>query len=367
VTLRAVHSGMVKSKMVKTDQKLIQEKKDNGYVFPPALEHKIENIIDGLRQGFLKLLHDISPENATIIVEYILAMKTEINLSDHYRQDNIIALCELSKYFDNKPFKSITNRDIIIAFLDRFRKSESLDPLHKWIGTYNTYRIYLLRFFKWLYYPNIESDKRPKPEVVQNIPMLKRKEKSVYKPTDLWTVEDDLLFLKYCPSKRMKCYHAVTRDTACRPHEILKLRIKDVQFKTAINGQYAEVFVNGKTGTRHLPLIDSIPFVKDYLDHEHPQPTNPEAAFIAGTKKSLTKKLQPASIHKIYENFKKDYFPKLLESTTVPLKDKQKIKDLLKKPWNPYIRRHSALTIKVGDKVMIEIKKVDNSEVQKFR
>jgi hypothetical protein len=117
-----------------------------------------------------------------------------------------------------------------------------------------------------------------------------------------------------------------------------------VQFKTAINGQYAEVFVNGKTGTRHLPLIDSIPFVKDYLDHEHPQPTNPEAAFIAGTKKSLTKKLQPASIHKIYENFKKDYFSKLLESANVPHKDKQKIKDLLKKPWNPYIRRHSALT-----------------------
>jgi hypothetical protein len=222
VTLRAFHSGMVKSKTVKAHQKLIQEKKDNVYVFQSALEHKIENIIDGFRQGFLKLLHDISPENATIIAEYILTIKTEINLSDHYRQDNIITLCKFSKYFDNKPFKSITNRDRIIAFLDRFRKSESLDPLHKWIGTYNTYRIYLLRFFKWLYYPNIESDKRPKPDVVQNIPMLKRKEKSVYKPTDLWTVEDDLLFLKYCPSKRMKCYHAVTRDTACRPHEILK-------------------------------------------------------------------------------------------------------------------------------------------------
>jgi hypothetical protein len=77
------------------------------------LEHKIENIIDGLRQGFLKLLHDISPENAIIIAEYILTIKTEINLSDHYRQDNIITLCKFSKYFDNKPFKSITNRDRI--------------------------------------------------------------------------------------------------------------------------------------------------------------------------------------------------------------------------------------------------------------
>jgi len=42
-----------------------------------------------------------------------------------------------------------------------------------------------------------EPDKRPKPEIIQNIPQPRRKEKSIYKPTDLWTAEDDLLFLKY--------------------------------------------------------------------------------------------------------------------------------------------------------------------------
>jgi hypothetical protein len=53
---------------------------------------------------------------------------------------------------------------------------------------------------------DIEPDERPKPPVVENIQQLKRKEKSIYKPTDMWTSEDDLLFLKYCPSKRMKCF-----------------------------------------------------------------------------------------------------------------------------------------------------------------
>ena len=38
------------------------------------------------------------------------------------------------------------------------------------------------------------------------------------------------------------------------------------------NYQYVETVVNGKTGTRPLPLINSIPYLKDYLDHEHPQP-----------------------------------------------------------------------------------------------
>src|SRR5829696_1407084 len=47
-----------------------------------------------------------------------------------------------------------------------------------------------------------------------------------------------------------------------------------------------------------------------------------------------------------YDDYKKQIFPKLLESTNVLPEDKQKIKELLKKPWNPYIRRHSALTEK---------------------
>ncbi len=43
---------------------------------------------------------------------------------------------------------------------------------------------------------------------------------------------------------------------AARPHELLKLRIKDVVFKlTPDKKQYAEILVNGKTGTRHIPLI----------------------------------------------------------------------------------------------------------------
>ena len=47
-----------------------------------------------------------------------------------------------------------------------------------------------------------------------------------------------------------------------------------------------------------------------------------------------------------YTNYKKIFFPKLLENPTVSPEDKVKIKQLLIKPWNPYIRRHTALTEK---------------------
>ena len=201
-------------------------------------------------------------------------------------------------------------------------------------------------FFKWLYYPDIEPGKRPRPSVVENIPQLKRKEQSIYKPSDLWTAEDDLLFLKYCPSKRDRCYHAISRDLSCRPHEILKLKIKDIAFKTIGSYQYVDVVVNGKTGTRPIPLINSIPYLKDYLDHGHPQSGNPNAPLICGIGKSLGRHVQPLTLNKIYSEYRKRVFPKLLESPNTLPEDKQKIKELLKKPWNPYIRRHSALTEK---------------------
>ena len=110
-------------------------------------------------------------------------MRIEINPSNNYRGNNISILCKFSKYHENKSF-DVVNREDILLFLDSLRKPETSDPLHKWIGTYNLYRINLLRFFKWLYHPDIEPSRRPTPKIIENIPHLKRKEKSMYKPTD---------------------------------------------------------------------------------------------------------------------------------------------------------------------------------------
>jgi integrase len=229
------------------------------------------------------------------------------------------------RHSDVKPIKQMGREDVL-AFLDSFRKSENLGPLHKWIGTYNLYRIHLLRFFKWLHSPDTEPDKRP--SVIENIPKLNRKEKSIYKPTDLWTFEDDKLFLKYCPSKLIQCYHTMAKDTSYKPHEILKLRIKDVTFKiTSDKYQYAEVVVNGKTGSRPLVLIDSIPYLKDYLDHEHPQPGNPNAILLSGNKKSFGRALGIKALESIYKQYKVQLFPKLLESPNVLPEDKPKIRE----------------------------------------
>jgi hypothetical protein len=124
----------------------------------PLLDRKIEEITAGLSARYAKQLHSMSEGNSAIIVGYIVAMKSEVNLSDHYRRDVIVTLCRFSKFSNDKPFKDSTRSDVI-AFLDSFRKPESVDLLHKWIGTYNIYREHLLRFFKWFHSPDIEPKK----------------------------------------------------------------------------------------------------------------------------------------------------------------------------------------------------------------
>src|SRR5919198_3089310 len=154
-----------------------------------VIKTKIENATEGLSYNCFNYLFDrvlpgsrVGKENALTICNYMSSIKSEINPSDHYRKNTIMLLCNLSIFFKNaKLFKEITREDLL-SLLDSYRKIESVDPLHKWIGTYNIYRILLMRFFKWLYSPDIEPAKRPKPSVIDNIAKLKRKEKSIYKP-----------------------------------------------------------------------------------------------------------------------------------------------------------------------------------------
>jgi uncharacterized protein YihD (DUF1040 family) len=159
-------------------------------------------------------------------------MKREVNPRLSYIRYTIQFLSKLSKSSGiKKKFEDMT-RDDILCYLDKCRKSEDEDPLHRWIGSYDVKRAILTRFFKWLHYSDVDnphkrnelSASERKPECIMGIAKLKRKEVSCYKPSDLWTQEDDLLFLKWVTNKRDRCYHAMARDLSARPHEILNLK-----------------------------------------------------------------------------------------------------------------------------------------------
>jgi integrase/recombinase XerD len=311
----------------------------------PDLTTKIENATKSLTRSYQKRLALLDPKQISVICDYVSALRSEIKLSDQYRQSILNTLVTLSRCVE-KSFRDFTRADVI-RYLDRFRKDESIDRTHKWIGTYNTNLINVIKFFRWLYSPDLEPTKRPKPKVVQNLSRFKQGEISGYQPSDMWDPEDNLLFLKYCPNPRDRCYHAMETDTGARPHELLKLRIKDVEFREdAGGGRYAKIVVNGKTGERALPLINSIPYVTQWISL-HPQGSNREAILLPNMRTGNGKAIQVDAMLKAYKDYKL-YFTSLLSSGDVPEADKKKITELLRKRWNPYVHRHSAITEKSG-------------------
>ena len=303
----------------------------------------IDNATRGLAYSYYDRIDRLIKKQKYVICDYMVASAIEMKMANEYRQSILNTVITLARSLPRKAFKDFTRADVV-AYMNRFKKGESEDPKHKWIGTYNTNLINVVKFFRWLYAPDIGPRERPKPTVVQNLPSLRRKEIFVYDPSDMWYAEDNLIFLKYCPSARDQCYHAMEVDTGARPHELLNLRIKDVEFiDTADGSRYARILVNGKTGQRSLVLIDSIPYVTQWISN-HPQGSNREAILLPNQKTG--KAVRVSAIFKVYKYHKK-YFESLLsENSRIPEDDKEKIRNLLKKRWNPYVHRHSAITEK---------------------
>lgn len=71
---------------------------------------------------------------------------------------------------------------------------------------------------------------------------------------------------------------------------------------------------------RALPLIDSIPYVTQWISN-HPQGSNREAILLPNIKTG--KAIQVNAIFRVYKNYRK-YFTSLLSSENVPEEEKYK-------------------------------------------
>lgn len=112
---------------------------------------------------------------------------------------------------------------------------------------------------------------------------------------------------------------------------------------------YAEVEI-GRYGKvkkiRTAPLINSLPYYKAGIA-QHPMPGNPNAYLFISYENSAKYRNAPlgsTSLLGIYSTYlRKHHFSKLLERPDVPPEDKIKVKQVMQKPWNPFIHRHTGL------------------------
>ena len=83
----------------------------------------------------------LSEGNALTVCNYIIAFKREVNPRPSYIKYTIQSLSELSRAVGiEKRFEDHT-KDDVLSYFDSCRKSETEDPMHKWIETYKTKRI----------------------------------------------------------------------------------------------------------------------------------------------------------------------------------------------------------------------------------
>jgi Phage integrase family len=144
--------------------------------------------------------------------------------------------------------------------------------------------------------------------------------------------------LKYCPDKRIKCYHAIAASTGARPHEILKLKISDIDWLS--DGGFPNIPAEGKTGKRNVTMYFFYKYVKEWIELHPKRPVH--SSYLIYSKKT-GEMLGEDSLRGIYERDLYAHFIKLLEEP-IGQDDRNRIEQLLRKRWNPYVIRHSTIT-----------------------
>ena len=92
----------------------------------------------------------MSIHNADILANFIISCRKERTIAVNTVMIYIVGISYLENFHKHKDLDKMDRNDII-SFLDSYRKPESIDPLHRWINTYNIRMTAVSKLFKWLY------------------------------------------------------------------------------------------------------------------------------------------------------------------------------------------------------------------------
>ena len=216
---------------------------------------------DARYRNALKLLEEsssISKEDKDAIKEFI----------DHLRSQGV-SIGRIAKYlFHLKVFREWLGKN----FRDASRKDiehfialarEKYTP--KTVGDYG---FTVKRFYKFLYYGNVDKD-TPWPDLVKWIKKSsKPNERSM---PEFLTAQEVQKMIEAADSLRDKAMLAVGFEAGLRAAELLSMNTGDVSF----DDLGAKIRVRGKTGERIVRLISSAPILASYME-SHPFRNEPD-------------------------------------------------------------------------------------------
>uniref|UniRef100_A0A6M3Y1X5 Putative site-specific tyrosine recombinase n=1 Tax=viral metagenome TaxID=1070528 RepID=A0A6M3Y1X5_9ZZZZ len=157
-----------------------------------------------------------------------------------------------------KPWKEMTKEDIENYIFGLELAHSSMD----------THKIYIRKFFKWLY------KSKDFPEIVEWITLQKNRKRKL--PDDILTPGEIKMMIDAAGyNLRDRALISVLYESGCRLGEIAGVKLKDVT-----SDQYGIVIiVHGKTGDRRIRLIDSVPDLTQWMN-VHPNRDGDKPLFV---------------------------------------------------------------------------------------
>ena len=207
---------------------------------------------------------EITNENKKIIFEfkdYLLSEGIGVAKIGRYLGD----LIKFSKML-SKPFSKATEYDIrgIIGKLNQTDLSEE---------TKKTFKIMLRKLYRFI--RGVAKKGTYPPEVEWISIHISNNHKKL--PEELLTEEEIVKIVQQCQNIRDKALISTLAESGCRVSEIGNMQIKHVSFE-----EYgARLHVNGKTGMRKILVINSSPYLQEWIN-QHPFNEDPEAFLWCG-------------------------------------------------------------------------------------
>lgn len=185
-------------------------------------------------------------------------------------------LCGLSE----KPLTELGKRDLeaLVAIINQEEKWSD--------HTKSDYRRCIKQFFKWYEEedPRLQGTPEEREKALRLYKYVFKDIKSKPKPkiidySNIITDKDARqLIEKGCRESMERAMVAFLHETGCRVGEHLGVRIKDIERKE----RHALVMVDGKTGKRRIPILQSLPWIDQWLQ-DHPFKDNPNALLWVST------------------------------------------------------------------------------------
>lgn len=118
---------------VKTEETESQEASPNT-----KFEGKLQLALEWLNPSIRRSLLGISERNSIYIIDFVInEWRKENNASLNYVRMNVYAIVDLVNHCKKSDLRKFT-RENVISYLDSLKKTETQDPMHKWIGTHTS-------------------------------------------------------------------------------------------------------------------------------------------------------------------------------------------------------------------------------------